>query len=152
MERLTIKIGEREIPLALTALELVTIQEDLGCTILQVRDEVFGIKQDFEKIDPKTGNPKTTLEILRDPKRVKKLATLIRIMGNAGLEEEGKEPDLTDRWILRHMSPATEMILAYSVAMQTAINVMMSVEIPAEEEGAVDLVLEEEKRKKEHGN
>ena len=151
MERLTIKIGEREIPLALTALELVTIQEDLGCTVLQVRDEVFGIKQDFENLD-KDGNPKTTLGILDDPQRVKKLATLIRIMGNAGLEDEGKEPDLTDRWILKHMSPATGMILAYSVAVQTAINVMMSVEIPAEEEGAVDLILEEENRKKEHGN
>ena len=151
MERLTIKIGEREIPLALTALELVTIQEDLGCTVLQVRDEVFGIKQDFENLD-KDGNPKTTLGILDDPQRVKKVATLIRIMGNAGLEDEGKEPDLTDRWILKHMSPATSMILAYSVAVQTAINVMMSVEIPAEEEGAVDLILEEENRKKEHGN
>lgn len=151
MERLTIKIGDREIPLALTALELVEIQEELGCTVLQLRDEVFGIKQDFEKLD-KQGNPKTTLLILKEPARVKKLATLIRIMGNAALDEEGKEADLTDKWILRHMSPATEMILAYSLAVQTAINVMMSVEIPQEETGAVDLVLEEENRKKEPGN
>ena len=34
------------------------------------------------------------------------MAKLIRILGNAGLEEAGEAPDLTDKKVLRAMKPA----------------------------------------------
>lgn len=144
-------LGEREIPLTLTALETATIQEELGCTVLQLRDDVLGCETNFEELD-KDGNPKVTLKILSEPQRVKKLGTVIRILGNAGLEMEGKEPDLTDKWVLRNMKPAQHMILAYAIAVQAVINEAMAIELPKEENGPVDLILEEENRKKEPGN
>ena len=47
-----------------------------------------------------------------------KLGKLIRIMGNAGLEEEGSAPDLTDKWILRHIKPG--LVMAYVIATVSA--------------------------------
>ena len=142
----TIKIGGREIPLFYSTYELVAIQEEIGCTAFQLRDEVFGIKQEDED-DPMS----IRMEVVTDPAKTKRLGTLLRIMGNAGLEEEGKEPDLTDKWVLRHMKPA--LIMAYAIAAMAVITEGNKTETPAEEKsGPVDEGLEEELAKKQPGN
>ena len=139
-----IKIGDRTIPMTLSTFELIAIQDEIGCTVAQLRDDVFGIEK-----DPETD--KVELKILNEPQKMKKFGTLIRILGNAGLEEQGQEPDLTDKWVLRHMKPA--MLGAYVIALLAVINDAMLMEAGKKEEsGPVDEVLEEQNRKKEPGN
>ena len=144
----TIKIGGREVPLFYSTYEMIAIQEEIGCTAFQLRDEVFGIKQDDED-DPMS----IRMEVVTDPVKTKKLGTLLRIMGNAGLEEAGQEPDLTDKWILRQMKPA--LIMAYAIAAMAVITDGNKTEAPAEDKDRnepVDEGLEEELAKKQPGN
>ena len=138
-----IRIGNREIPMSLTTFELIAIQEEIGCTVGQLRDEVFGIEHDMETDEYR-------FTVVDDKDKLKKFGTLLRILGNAGLEEAGQEPDLTDKWILRHMKPA--MIMAYVVVATAVINDAMKMETVKAEDGPVDEVLEEENRKKEPGS
>lgn len=140
-----IKIGGRVIPLLYTTYEMIAVQREIGCTAFQLREEVFGLKQTDED-DPGS----IVLEVATDPEKTAKLGTLIRILGNAGLEEKGKEPDLTDKWILRNMKPA--LILPYAVTVMAEILEGNKVEQPAaEEQGPVDEGLEEEIEKKQPG-
>lgn len=139
-----IKIGNREIPMALTTYELIAIQEEIGCTVGQLRDEVFGIEHNLETDEYK-------FTVVNDKEKLKKFGKLLRILGNAGLEEAGQEPDLTDKWILRNMKPG--MIMAYVVVATAVINDAMKMETAQNQEsGPVDEVLEEENRKKEPGS
>ena len=142
-----IKIGGRVIPLLYTTYEMIAVQREIGCTAFQLREEVFGLKQTDED-DPGS----IVLEVATDPEKTAKLGTLIRILGNAGLEEKGEEPDLTDKWILRNMKPA--LILPYAVTVMAEILEGNKVEQPAaeEQEGPRDLFLEEENAKKPQGN
>ena len=142
-----IKIGKREIPLFYSTYEMLAIQEEIGCTAFQLREEVFGIRQEDED-DPMS----IRMECVTDPEKTKKLGTLIRILGNAGLEEKGEKGDLTDKWILRNMKPA--LIMAYAVAAMAVIVEGNRIEAPEAEEqqGPVDEVLEEQNAKKQPGN
>ena len=141
-----IKIGKREIPLFYSAFEMLAIQEEIGCTAFQLREEVFGIRQEDED-DPMS----IRMECVTDPEKTKKLGTLIRILGNAGLEENGEKGDLTDKWILRNMKPA--LIMAYAVAAMAVIVEGNKIEAPEkEQQGPVDEVLEEQNAKKQPGN
>ena len=145
-EKITLRIGGREFPLMLSTYEAIAIQEEIGCTIAQMRDDVFGVEHNLE-------TDEYTFNIVRDKDKMQKLGKLIRICGNAGLEEDGQEPDLTDKWILRNLKPG--MIVAYSAVMMAVVNDAMRTEISekqAEESGPVDEVLAEENRKKEPGN
>lgn len=138
------KIGEREIPMMLSTAELIDIKEEIGCTVGQLRDEVFGVEINFETDEVKFG-------VVSDTEKLKKFAKLIRIMGNAGLEEAGEEPNLTDKWILRHMK--VPMIAPYVVAVSAVINEWMYTEVSQKKkDGPVDEILEEENRKKEQGS
>jgi hypothetical protein len=142
----TIKIGKREIPLFYSTYEMVEIQEEIGCTAFQLKEEVFGIRQTDED-DPMS----IVLDCVTDPAKTKKLGTLIRIMGNAGLEEDGQEGDLTDKWVLRNMKPA--MIMIFALAALNVINDGNRIEAPEEEKtGPRDLILEEQEGKKQPGN
>ena len=143
-----INIGGREIPLFYSSYEMISIQEEIGCTAFQLNDEVFGVHRE----DPDDDNSPVHFEVVTDPSKTKKLGTLIRILGNAGLEEEGKEPDLTDKWVLRNMKPG--MIMVYVIAMIAVIaegNKIESTKKP-DEGGPVDEVLEQENAKKQPGN
>ena len=142
-----IKIGKREIPLFYSTYEMLAIQEEIGCTAFQLREEVFGIRQEDED-DPMS----IRMECVTDPEKTKKLGTLIRILGNAGLEENGEKGDLTDKWILRNMKPA--LIMAYAVAAMAVIVEGNRIEAPEAEEqqGPVDEVLDEQNAKKQPGN
>ena len=144
-----IKIGGRTIPLLYSTYELIAIQKEIGCTAFQLNDDVFGV----EKIDE---DGEWELENLRfrvaiEPERTEKLGKLIRILGNAGLEENGENPDLTEKWILRRMKPS--MILIYAVTVMSVINAGNSTEVKPEKNGEpVDEILEEEEGKKQQGN
>ena len=137
-----IRIGGREIPMTLTTFELIAIQEEIGCTIGQLQDQVFGLEKNLETDEYK-------FNLAEDKERLKKFGKLIRILGNAGLEEAGQETDLTDKWILRHMKPV--MIMAYVIVITAVINEAMKME-SAQDDGPVDEVLAEENRKKEPGS
>ena len=142
-----IKIGKRVIPLLYTTYEMIAIQEEIGCTSFQLKDEVFGIRQENED-DPTS----IRIDVGTDPEKTKKMAKLIRILGNAGLEENGEEPDLTEKWILRNMKPA--MIVPYAVLVMREISEGNKMETPDREgeKGPVDEGLEEQQAKKQQGN
>ena len=142
-----IKIGGRTIPLLYTTYELIAIQEEIGCTGHQLKDEVFGIRLADED-DPTS----VVFDCVTQAKKTKNLGKLIRILGNAGLEEKGEAPDLTDKWILKNIKPG--MIIGYALAAYAVINDGNKIEqtAPAEEQGPVDEGLEEEIEKKQPGN
>ena len=144
-----IKIGGREIPLSYSAFEIIAIQKEIGCTAFQLKDEVFGIRK-VEKEDEPNAEPDVYFDVVKDADKIEKLGKLITILGNAGLEGEGKEPDLTAKWVLRNMKPA--LILPFAIATMAEINAGNMMEAKREEKGPVDELLEEEQAKKQQGN
>ena len=140
-----IKIGGRTIPLFYSTYEMIAIQKEIGCTAFQLREEVLGFHQDDED-DPMSIH----LDVVNDPEKTEKLGKLLKILGNAGLEEAGQDPDLTEKWILRNMKPP--MIAACAIVAMTVIVEGNQVEsTKTEEKGPVDEGLEEEQAKKQQG-
>lgn len=138
-------IGERNIPLHYSTYETIAIQSEIGCTAFQLKDEVFGVKKIDEDEDETLGN--IELDVVKDPVKMMKMGKLIRILGNAGLEESGQEPNLTDKWILRHMKPS--MIIMYALAMITVITAGNTMEAGRESNGEpVDEIKEANDAKK----
>ena len=140
-----IKIGGRVLPLSYTAFEMIEIQKQIGCTAFQLKDEVFGIRQEDED-DPQS----IRIDVIKDPERLEKMGKLIAILANAGLEENGQEPDVTYKWVLRNMKPS--LILSYAIDTMAEIANGNMMEAKAEENGPVDEGLEEERAKKQPGN
>lgn len=142
-----IKIGGRTIPLLYTTCELVAIQKELGCTGFQLKDQVFGLRQTDED-DPES----IVFDCVNEPEKAEKLCRLIRILGNAGLEEKGEEPDLTDKWIMRKIKPS--MILPYAMITVAEVIEGNKMESPQKQDDGkpVDEVLEEQNAKKQQGN
>lgn len=150
-EKLTeIKIGKRVIPLYYSTYETIAIQQEIGCTAFQLKDEVFGVEIIDEEKEATMDNIRLT--VANDPEKMEKLGKLICILGNAGLEESGQEPDLTAKWVLRNMKPA--VILIYAMALMAAINSGNIMEAKTEEKTGeqVDVILEEERAKKQQEN
>ena len=140
-----IKIGGRVLPLSYTAFEMIEIQRQIGCTAFQLKDEVFGIRQEDED-DPQS----IRIDVIKDPDRLEKMGKLIAILANAGLEENGQEPDVTCKWVLRNMKPS--LILSYAVATMAEIANGNMMEVKQEENATVDEGLEEQQAKKQQGN
>ncbi len=140
-----IMIGGRKVPLLYTTYEMIAIQKEIGCTAFQLKEEVFGIRLEDED-DPTS----VRTEVASDPVKTEKFCKLLRILGNAGLEENGQEGDLTDKWIMRHMKPV--MIIPYAVTVMAEIWEGNQAEKPETEKGPKDLGLEEENAKKQPGN
>lgn len=140
-----IKIGGRVIPLFYSTYEMIEIEKSIGCTAFQLNEKVIGARQTDED-DPDSFE----MDIISKPENKENLGKLIRILGNAGLEENGEEPDLTDKWILKHMRPS--MIVLYAVAVMAVVNEGNQMEATKEENGPVDEGLEEEQGKKSQGN
>ena len=124
----TITLKGREIPLLYTTYEMKLIQEriaPLGQAIAIVTGR----------------NPEDA-----EAEQLDGLAKLIVILGNAGLEDAGEEPDLTEKKVLRAMKPA-EFTGILNACMDAMAEGMKS-EIPEKEEtGPVDVTLEEMKKK-----
>ena len=143
-----LKIGGRSIPLYYSTYETLAIQQEIGCTAFQLNDQVFGLEKIDKDEDATVEN--TRLTVVSDPEKMEKLGKLIRILGNAGLEESGQEPDLTDKWVLRHMKPA--MIIVYAVGLMMVIRDGNIMEAKEEENGPVDEIKEEIEAKKQPRN
>lgn len=124
MEKFTVEIGGRVIPLKYTMRELADMEEAIG-TMDQFRDLIL------------TGR-----------KRLRNMAAAIRIMGNAGLKAAGEADSLTDDWLLDNMEP--NKMKTYQIAVLAAFTGGWKME--TEEEKEHDVVLEEIERKKEPGN
>ena len=144
-----ILIGGRKIPLSYSAFEMIEIQKQIGCTAFELKDVVFGIRKEMDDDHPEV-EPKVIIEVANDPERLAKMGKLIAILGNAGLEEMGEEPNLTEKWVLRQMKPA--LILGYAIATMAEITAGNMMEAKQEEKGPVDEKLEEEMAKKPQGN
>ena len=138
-------IGGRNIPLFYSVYETVAIQREIGCTAFQLNEQVFGVEKIDEEKDAKLDNVRLTIK--NDPEKMDKLGKLIAILGNAGLEEEGKEADLTAKWVLRNMKPA--MVTMYAIVIMTVIAEGNMMETVRKQEGPVDEIKEEIDAKKE---
>lgn len=133
----SIKLRGREIPLIYTVWEMKQVQEELG-PLNRAINLVLGRNPDDEKDTSRYGSAE----------HLGAAAKLIRILGNAGLEENGEAPDLSDKKVLRALKPA-DIIEAINQCMN-AMNEGMSSEMPEKEEkGPVDVTLEEMEKKKE---
>ena len=127
----------REIPLIYTVYEMKQIQEDIA-PLNRAISLVLGRNPDDKEDMSRFGGAE----------HVESAAKLIRILGNAGLEENGEAGDLTDKKVMRALKPA-DLPAAVNACMD-AMNEGMSTEIPEDEdEGPVDVTLEEMRKKKE---
>ena len=124
MEKYSVKIAGREIPLRYTMRELADMEEAIGTM------------DNFKEL------------ILKGKRRIRNLAAAIRIMGNSGLKKDGKKDDLTEDWLLDRMDP--NQIKTYQITVLGAFTDGFQME--TEEQRERDLVLEEIERKKEAGN
>lgn len=136
----SIALKGREIPLLYTTYEMKDVQEQIG-PLNQVISMVTGHNPEDEE----------DTSLFGSAKHLDALAKMLRILGNAGLEEAGDEADLTEKKILRALRPnqIADAITAVSDAMADG----MKSEIPEEKkEGPVDMVLEKLKKKEEKEN
>ena len=139
----SITLKGREIPLIFTTLELKEIQEEIGKL-----DETMALVMGT--------NPEDAKDVSRfgSAEHLDALAKAIRIMGNAGLEENGEKPDLTERWILRAMKPKD--VLDAAMACMNTLTDGIASEIEEEEkqesDGRTDIGLEEIEKKEEPGS
>ena len=130
-----IKLKGRRIPLLYTVFEMKQVQDEI-CSLGDFQYVIFGRNRDDETDGSKYGSSE----------HLGALAKLIRIMGNAGLEEAGKEPDLTEKMIMRAMRPAE--LSDYISACADALSEGMASEYQEEEpDGPVDVTLEAMKKK-----
>lgn len=135
MAEITLK--GRRIPLLYTTWEMKTIQEEIAPVSKAIR-MVMGLNPEDD----------TDTSWYGSVKHLDACGKMIMILGNAGLEEDGQEPDLTLKNVMRAMKPGVmgEMI---SQCME-AMNEGMASEIPPEKkDGPVDVVLERIEKKKE---
>jgi len=133
----TIMLKGRVVPLIFTTFEMKTIQEEIAPMSRAIL-LVLGRNPEDKKDMSRYGGAE----------HLNAAAKMIRIMGNAGLEEAGEDPNLTDKWVMRALRPAD---IAQTVnACMDAMNEGMASEIPPkEEDGPVDVTLEEMNKKKE---
>jgi len=133
MKSITLK--GREIPLIYTTWEMKQIQEELG-PLSKAISLALGQNPEDKSDTSKYGSAE----------HLAAAAKLIRILGNAGLEEAGETPDLTDKKIMRALKPS-ELMNNLNECMNAMAEGMAS-EIPEKEEtGPVDVTLEEMKKK-----
>ena len=124
MEKYSVVVEDREIPLRYTLRELSAMEEAIGTM------------DNFREL------------ILQGQNRLRNMVAAIRIMGNGALAKEGKKAVLTDEWLLDHLDP--HQMKTYQIAVLGAFTDGFRTE--HKQEGDRDLVLEELERKKEEGN
>ena len=146
-----INIGGRMIPLYYSTMEMVEIQEQIGCTGYQLNDEVFGVKKEIDEENPNKPAD-VRFGVVNDAKKIRKFCTLLKILGNAGLEESGQEPDIDEKWIMRHMKPGMIIIYVMTVVAVIAEGNLIESTGDKKEEGPVDVLVEEENEKKPQGS
>ena len=133
---ITITLRGREIPLLYTTLEMLTIQAEIAPI-----DTAVNLVTGHNPEDPKDTN------FFAGKDHLDALGKMVAILGNAGLEDAGEEPDLTKKNVLRALRP-TEIFQTVSACMDAMADGMAS-EIPKEKShGPVDVTLEEINKKK----
>ena len=133
----SIELKGKRIPLIYTVYEMKEIQEEIA-PLGKLTNLVTGRNPEDEK----------DLSNYGSSEQLNAVAKLIRILGNAGLEEAGEEANLTDKKVMRALKPS-ELVMAISACMD-AMNEAMESEIPKKKtEGPVDVTLEEIEKKKE---
>jgi len=131
----SITLKGREIPLLYTTFELKALQEEIA-PFNRMVNIILGRNPDDT----------TDTSAFGSAEHIEAVAKLIRILGNAGLEEAGEAADLTDKKVMRAIKPM-DLMEKISACMD-AINEGMTSEIPEkEDEGPVDVTLEEMKKK-----
>ena len=136
----SITLKGREIPLVYTVYEMKEIQEEIA---------PLGKFQYI--ISGQNPDDKNDMSGYGGAEHLGAIAKLIRILGNAGLEEAGETPDLTYKKVLRALRPA-DLANVISTCMD-AMNEGMRSEIPEKEnDEPVDVTLEELKKKKAKEN
>lgn len=136
----SINIKGREIPLLLTTEEMLIIQEEIA-PLNEVVQKVLGRNPEDEKDRSR----------YLSPEHLKAATKMIRILGNAGLEEAGEVPDLTDKKVARGIRPIDlpDAVNACLVAWNEGMASEIPVKPKEEQTGPVDVVLEEIEKKKE---
>ncbi len=136
----TLKLRNREIPLVYTVYEMKLIQEEIA-PLEQLQYALYGRNPDDENDSSRYAGPA----------HLEAVAKLVRILGNAGLEEAGQDPDLTDKWVMRSIRPI-DLASVMNIASQAMAEGMAS-EIPEKKpEGPVDVMLEQMEKKKDEAN
>ena len=135
MAKITLK--GREIPLIYTTQEMLTIQQ-----------EIAPYDRMIQAILGKDPDDENNSKIYLSAEHLANVAKAVRILGNAGLEEAGEKPDLTDKFVLRAIPP-TDIQIAINCCMEAIAEGMKSEIPPKEEDGPVDVTLEEMNKKKE---
>ena len=134
MASLTLK--GREIPLLYTTYEMKQIQEEV-CPLGDLQYVLFGRAKDA---------PEDDMSRFGSPEHLSALGKTVVIFGNAGLEEAGEAPDLTEKKVLRSLR--TPDLVNVINACTQAMREGMESEFPdKEDEGPVDVTLEEMKKK-----
>ena len=131
----SITLKGREIPLLYTVYEMKQIQE-----------EIAPIGKALKIILGRNPEDENDTSLYGSAQHLEAAAKMVRILGNAGLEENGENADMTDKKVMRAIRPGE---LAEIVnACFDAMNEGMKSEIPEKEEtGPVDVTLEEMKKK-----
>ena len=136
LKMITITLKGREIPLLYTVWEMKQISEEIA-PIAQAINIFLGRNPD----DPEK------MDNYGSKEQLDAIGKVVTILGNAGLEDAGKDADLTEKWVLRAIRPSDLGGIVNSVL--DAMNDGMASEIPAKQaEGPVDAGLEEMERKK----
>ena len=121
MKTTPLKIGKRTFALAFTADALADLEETI---------ENF----DIAKVSETTKSMKTRLDI-------------VTVLARAGEDLEGRTLDVDRRWFGSHISPAPLSVAKVQVAVLNAFAEGFRMEAETEDEGEVDVVLEELKKK-----
>ena len=90
----SIMLKGREIPLLYTTYELKALQEEIA-PFSRMINVILGRNPDDT----------TDTSAFGSAEHIEAVAKLIRILGNAGLEEAGEAADLTDKMVMRAIKP-----------------------------------------------
>lgn len=132
----SVTLKGREIPLLYTVWEMKLIQEEIA-PLGKFQYVISG--QNPEDANDTSG--------YAGAEHLGAVAKLIRILGNAGLEEAGETADLTDKKVMRAMRPA-DLPKIINTCFETIAEGMAS-EFPDEKKDEpVDVTLEEINKKK----
>lgn len=125
-----IKIAGRVIPLVFDMVSWTKMDAEV-CTLARINDVLSYGKEN-----------KTSTSI-------RELVSIMRILGNEGLEEAGQTPDLTDEWLLKKLRPAQVGVVRKAII--AVIDEAMDIETQDKKKDGepVDLVLEEINKKKQ---
>ena len=136
----TITLKGREIPLLYTTWEMKLIQE-----------EVAPISKTISILIGRNDKDESDTSLYGGAEQLDAIGKVVKILGNSGLEELGKDPDLTEKWILRAIQPKNMTDVVNAI--MNAFTDGMRSEIPEKKkEGPVDVTLEEMNKKKEAVN